>query len=54
LDRYSFGRDIKARSPGLLLLGVIVAHCAGYQRELLDARPRNKFTSAYVTALNER
>jgi len=53
LDRYSLGRDIKARSPGLLLLGIIVAHCAGYTRELLDARPRNKFTTSYVAALNE-
>jgi hypothetical protein len=53
LDRYSYGRDIKARSPGLLLLGIIVAHCAGFQRELLDARPRNKFTSSYAAALSE-
>jgi hypothetical protein len=53
LDQYYLGRDIKAHSPCLLFLGIIVTHCNDYSRELLDARPRNKFTTSYVAALNK-
>ena len=53
LARHNIGQDINASIPGLLLLGVITTHCAGYTEALMEVNPRNVIMSAYFAALNE-
>jgi hypothetical protein len=53
LARRNIGQDMNASIPGLLLLGVVTAHCAGYADALMEVNPRNVIMSAYFAALNE-
>jgi hypothetical protein len=54
LARHNIGNDVKAIVPGLLLLGIVAAHCTGYSEELLQVGARNVITSAYSAALNQQ
>lgn len=53
LARRNIGQDMNASIPGLLLLGVVATHCAGYADALMEVNPRNVIMSAYFAALNE-